>query len=116
MSEIKKTYTLADLEEAKQVRDSDRHSNPGRTRRSIGEAWEREAFVRERLVEQGDLPKPPIKEPDPVQAELDRLHPNAKSKQVVELDGERYVRRYVPLDRSRSGKTVKAWHGYWERG
>jgi hypothetical protein len=80
---------------------------------------ERVSLIRSRLIEQGDLPKPEKSaeaiERERLQAELDRLFPNAESKRVVDHKGERYTRRYVPLATSNSGKTVKTWHGFWER-
>jgi hypothetical protein len=80
--------------------DSGRHNNPGRTRRWNREAMERVARIRAGLIEQGDLPKPE-KSPEAIarekiEAELDRLYPNAQHGRVVEIQGSRYIRRYLP--------------------
>jgi hypothetical protein len=119
-----RTYTLADLEEAeKNLRegDSGRHNNPGRTRRWNEQARARVSYIRERLIEQGVLPNPEPKvktqeqiENDLIYRELDRLHPNAKIRMVVEHHGIKFIRRYEPLGRTRSGN-VTGWHGYWEK-
>jgi hypothetical protein len=110
-------YTPADLERELAREESGRHSNPGRTRRWNREHFERISTIRKHLIEQGDLPRP-IKSPEMleqerIEAELDRLYPNAESKLIVEYRGERWQRRYYPLSTSRSGKTVHAWGGSW---
>jgi hypothetical protein len=115
----KRRYTLADLEAAQQAEESIWNNNPGKTARFIREKAARIAELRAALIEQGDLPAPqksPAQiESERIQAELDRLYPNATSKRVVEYQGQNWIRRYVPLDASRSGKTVHTWHGYWEK-
>jgi hypothetical protein len=118
MSE-KRRYTLADLEAAQQAEDSGRHNNPGRTARLNRKNAATIAEIRAALIEQGDLP-PRQKfgaefESERIQAQLDRLYPNAESKSVVEYQGAKWKRRYWPIDTSRSGKTVYEWHGYWEK-
>ena len=47
-------------------------------------------------------------------AELDRRFPKVRSREVVEHDGKRYIRRFTPLRVSNSGKTVMEWGRYWE--
>jgi len=81
---------------------------------------ERVARIRAGLIEQGDLPKPEKSaetiEHERIEAELDRLYPNAQNGSVVEHPGGgRYIRRYWPLDKSNSGKTVYLWHKSWQR-
>lgn len=116
-----KRFTLAMLEQAERQLaegDSGRHSNPGRTRRWNEAAMERVATIRAGLIAQGDLPKPQKSaetiEREKIEAELDRLYPNAESRRIVEYQGKRYMRRYSPLERSNSGKSVKLWHAYWQ--
>ena len=50
-----------------------------------------------------------------IEAELDRLYPNAQNKRVVEYQRNRYIRRYWPIETSNSGKTVYLWHASWQR-
>jgi hypothetical protein len=47
--------------------------------------------------------------------ELDRAFPNAKSTQIVEYEGRKYMRRFWPLEHSNSRKTVTNWDKGWER-
>ena len=46
---------------------------------------------------------------------LEVAFPDAKSKSVVEFEGARWQRRYVPAVHSRSRKTVTLWEGCWVR-
>ena len=99
-----KKYTLKDLEDAEasaREGDSDRHSNPGRTRRFYRQAAERISLIRQNLIEQGELPDPQkspvVVERNRIQNELDRKYPNAKSKLIVEYEGAPYQRRYYKL-------------------
>jgi hypothetical protein len=48
-----------------------------------------------------------------LERELNRIFPNAQSKEIVEHNGKKYRRRYWPLEKSRSGKTVKEWDKSW---
>ena len=45
--------------------------------------------------------------------ELDRLFPDAGTRQVVEHEGRKFQRKFTPVATSLSGKTVKAWRAYW---
>lgn len=45
---------------------------------------------------------------------LDCEFPDAQSRQIVQFEGKMYQRRYTPVAKSLSGKTVKAWHAFWE--
>lgn len=47
-------------------------------------------------------------------AELDRLFPEAKSKEIVEHEGRRYQRRFYPLTRSIPAVRYSKWVGTWE--
>lgn len=48
-----------------------------------------------------------------LEAELDKQFPEAGSKQIVEYKGKSYQRKYFPLEKSRSRKTVTAWGKTW---
>jgi hypothetical protein len=48
-----------------------------------------------------------------LERELNRIFPNAQSKEIVEHNGKKYRRRYWPLEKNRSGKTVKEWDKSW---
>lgn len=48
-------------------------------------------------------------------AELDRRFPDADHGIVIEHEGTSYCRRYYPLEKSRSGKSVTRWGRTWER-
>ena len=52
-------------------------------------------------------------ESDSLNGILDERFPWAKSKQVIEYDGKKYQRRFSPLARSRSGKSVVEWGREW---
>jgi hypothetical protein len=119
---MEKRFTLAMLEEAERILaegDNGRHNNPGRTRRWIREKTECVALIRAGLIAQGDLPKPEKSAEriahEKIEAELDRLHPNAQNRRVVEYQGNRYIRCYWPIETSNSGKTVYLWHASWQR-
>lgn len=51
---------------------------------------------------------------DALHAELDRLFPDAKSKEIVEHEGRRYQRRFYPLTRSIPAVRYSKWEGTWE--
>jgi hypothetical protein len=98
-------YTLADLEEAERRLaggDSDRHSNPGSTRRWYREAQERVEAIREALIRQGDLP-PPTKSPEQIERErvergLLAIRPNPNHNDVLEFEGKRYQCKYRKVE------------------
>lgn len=48
------------------------------------------------------------------QETLNEKYPNAKSRDIVKLNGVRYQKRFIPKKRSKTGKTVKEWHTFWE--
>jgi hypothetical protein len=108
-------YTLADLEEARR-RDTTDRANPRRVMREIYEINENVERIREALIEQGDIVPPPEEvERRRINAALDQLYPDARSKSVVEFEGAKYTRRYSPKRLSNSGKTVWEWRAWWEK-
>jgi hypothetical protein len=109
---MEKRYTLADLEEAlRRDSDSDRHSNPGRTRRNFRRDQHNVSLIRDALIRQGDLPdpaqSPEVIERRRIESALEALHPNAESRLEVEFEGQSYRRRY--------SKISGVWYGRWEK-
>lgn len=47
-------------------------------------------------------------------AELDRLFPDAKSKEIVKHEGRRYQRRFYPQTESIPAVRYSKWEGTWE--
>lgn len=45
---------------------------------------------------------------------LNEKFPNARSRDTVEHEGKKYVKRYAPEQMSNSGKTVRKWRTWWE--
>lgn len=111
-------YTLEDYIAAKAALDSlnakwDNHSgnNPDKFRASIEAARAKLHSIETELRANGVLTRTPTQERD---ASLDAVFPNAKSCEVVEWRGKKYMRRFTPMSKSLSGKTVNAWRSYWE--
>jgi hypothetical protein len=107
----KPKYTLEDLEKERQWDSGFGPNNPGAERRKNIEHGRRLREIEEYLKAQGVLEK--TKE-EKVIEELDKLYPNAKSKTIVEYGGKRYQIKYSPVEKSRSGKTVKEWDHAWQ--
>jgi len=47
------------------------------------------------------------------EASLDAAFPNAQSKEIVTYNGRRYLRRFYPVEKSKTGKTVRKWGKEW---
>lgn len=110
-------YTLNDLERAKSdLRGSqDRFddytgNNPDKYASDLRTAREAVRLIEATLKADGTIARTPHEELERV---LDGLYPNARSKEIVEHEGQRYQRRFTPLERSRSRKTVTAWDRSW---
>lgn len=87
-------------------------NNPDKYRADIRSAQSKVRAIEAQLKASGVLvPKTPEEQ---LHADLDALFPNAKSREIVEMDGKRYRRRFIPVQRSNSGKTVKEWGKTWE--
>ena len=56
----------------------------------------------------------PLTEHEQLERELDRLHPDAETKLIVDHNGKRFQRWYAPAAVSNSGKTVQAWDRGWK--
>lgn len=111
-------YTLADLEQAKaELTAADdawansSSNNPNKGQARLKAAREKVRYIEAELKRTGVLELSPKEK---LEAELDRRFPDAKSREVVEFEGRRYRRRFEPLEKSRTGKSVTAWGKYWE--
>lgn len=62
------------------------------------------------LKRQGILP---LSKVEIISATLDSLHKRARSRAIVEYQGDHYQRIYLPLKLSKSGKTVQKWAKTW---
>jgi hypothetical protein len=111
--------SLADLEQAKSDLaawnkrfDDYTGNNPDKYHADIRSARERVREIESALKEAGVLPKT---KHEKLESILDRMFPNARSKEIVEYEGNRYQRRFTPLERSRSKKSVTAWDKSWAK-
>jgi len=112
-------YTLEDLRKAEAERDAieERWSryegnNPGKYEADRRAARDTVRVIKESLKANGIIE---MSDAEKLNARLDNEFPNAKSKEVVELDGVKYRRRFFPAEKSRSGKTVTRWERTWEK-
>ncbi|MCG7865453.1 MAG: hypothetical protein JAY74_03665 [Candidatus Thiodiazotropha taylori] len=110
-------YTLADLEAAKeelsqwQIRwDSYSGNNPDKYQSDLKIALQKVRLIESSLKESGELSLTPQEE---LEISLDKEFPNARSKQIVSFQGKQYQRKFWPLERSRSGKTITEWGKGW---
>ncbi|WP_442775895.1 hypothetical protein [Sphaerotilus montanus] len=111
-------YILEEYIAAKATLDSlnakwDNYSgnNPDKFRADIEAARAKLHSIETELKANGSLARTATEERD---ALLDAVFPNAQSREVVEWHGKKYMRRFTPISKSLSGKTVNAWHKYWE--
>ncbi|MCT2581149.1 MAG: hypothetical protein E5X23_08345 [Mesorhizobium sp.] len=111
------TFTIDDLERAKanlerwtQSFDDYTGNNPDKYQSDIKSARVEVREIEAALKADGTIP---LTEREKLENTLDRLFPNARSKEIVEHEGQRYERRFTPLERSRSRKTVTVWDRYW---
>lgn len=110
-------YTLDDLEAARAALKSwqdqfDRYSgnNPDKYQADIKAARRQVRAIEDALKANGTIP---LTEKEQLEKELDDAFPNARSKQIVSLNGRRFQRRFWPMEKSRSGKTVTEWGRGW---
>ncbi|MGL4967648.1 MAG: hypothetical protein ACRC67_40905 [Inquilinus sp.] len=89
---------------------NDRSNNPDKYRSDIKRARLRVEHIVLDLKSRGLMPKSPQ---ELLNAELDRLFPRARSRDVVEHDGKTYRKRFFPRDTSHSGR-VTEWAHSWE--
>jgi hypothetical protein len=110
-------YTLDDLlaaeRELKRLRtafDGYSGNNPDKYESDLKAARRDLDFVTDALKRQGTIP---WTEEENLAHVLDAKFPKARSKQVVEHEGERYQLRFSPIEWSRSRKTVARWDRAW---
>src|SRR5271169_659315 len=111
-------FTLEDLERAEQVwrewekRFGDSNSNnPNKFRGQINAAASRVRMIEAELKRTGLLP---LTAQEVLENALDKRFPRARSREIVEFDGKIYQRIFIPLQFSRSRKTVKEWRKTWK--
>jgi len=110
--------TLEKLEEARHelARWNERFdkysgNNPSRYQSDISAARQRVRDLEDDLKAAGALPRSAQEQ---LESELAHAFPNAKSKEVFEYQGRKYLGRFWPLERSNSRKTVTQWGRGWE--
>ncbi|OKP25456.1 hypothetical protein [Serratia liquefaciens] len=86
-------------------------NNPNKYHSLLSEARFKVRVIEGSLKSQGVIP---LSDKETLEKELDKNFPNARSKQVVEFEGKKYRKRFFPLEKSRSGKTVNEWGSCWE--
>lgn len=86
-------------------------NNPNKYRADIEESKAQMHLIEVELKAAGLLARTAIEERD---ALLDAAFPNAQSREIVEWQGKKYIRRFTPAAKNLSGNTVKAWVKYWE--
>lgn len=86
-------------------------NNPNKYRADIEAARAKLNSIEIELKESGLVLRTATEERD---ALLDAAFPNAKSREVVEWQGKKYMCRFSPVSTSLSGKSVNAWHKYWK--
>lgn len=111
-------YTLKDYEDAKAelARWNDRWdnysgNNPNKYKTDIKNAERNVREIEQHLKDAGILV---LTENEKLEKELDLAFPNAENKETVEYNGKKYRRRFLPLEKSRSRKSVTKWGKYWE--
>jgi len=111
-------YTLAEYSEAKAKLEAlkarwENYSgnNPNKFQADIAIAKAELHSIEVELKKAGELAQTPSEKRDVL---LDEAFPNARSRQVVDWQGKKYMRRFSPVSTSLTGKTVKAWKKYWE--
>ncbi|WP_295929789.1 hypothetical protein [uncultured Xanthomonas sp.] len=112
------TYTLDDHVKAKEAlellrskRSNDSGNNPNKFRTEIETAKARLLDIESTLKEAGILQRTATEQRDHL---LDKAFPEARSREVVEWQGKRFMKRYTAASKSLSGKTVYRWNTHWE--
>lgn len=86
-------------------------NNPDKYQSNLRTAREKVRRIESYLKNTGLLP---LTEQEALERQLDVAFPNAKSKEIVEFEGKKYIRCFFPLEKSRSRITVTAWGKAWE--
>lgn len=106
----KPKYTLEDLEREKKWDSGFGPNNPRAVSRELHEHAMRLREIEDYLKQTGTIE---YTKQEKIDAELDKLYPDARSKTVVEYNGGKYKIKYFPRDKSNSGKTVYEWGHTW---
>ena len=111
-------YSLDDLKTAQDTLDSINTkwsnysgNNPNKYQSELKSARRSVKLITESLKSSGLIP---LTEAETLNKELDILFPKARSKQIIEHNGAKYIKKFFPAEKSNSGKTVTAWDSYWE--
>lgn len=112
-------HTASDLESAKKdlVAAEDRWerydgNNPNKFRTQVSDARAKVHRIEVELKLSGVTQ---LSDHEMTESALDKLYPQANSKQIVEYNGDRYQRIFNPVSKSLSGKSVKEWHKSWKK-
>lgn len=112
------SYTLEDLERAKvslerihKAFENYSGNNPNAYRTDSRLAVEEVRRIEAYLKSVGIIE---LTEEERLYQKIDAAYPSAKSKDIVEYEGKNYIRRFYPLGKSLSGKTVTEWGKSWE--
>ena len=112
-------FTLDDLEQARKDLQhwDDRWANDSSNNPDKHEGRRREARARVRMIEIAlkQIGKLPLTDTEKLEVKLDKLFPNAQSREIVSYGSIRYQRQFSPLEHSRSGKSVTVWEKTWHR-
>ena len=111
-------YTPAELEAAKeelaswQARwESYSGNNPDKYQSDLRMAREKVRLIEASLKRAGQIP---LTQQEELERALDNEFPDARSKQIVSFRGKKYQRKFWPLEKSRSGKSVTVWDKGWQ--
>jgi len=111
-------HTLEDLQAARAALESAERrwenydgNNPNKHRSSVTQARVKVREIEADLKGRGLSPR---SEHEELTHRIEQAFPNADSGRVVEFEGKRYKRRYVPRGMSLSGKTVYGYDGFWD--
>lgn len=106
-------YNIAQDELARITEKWDNYSgnNPNKYYSQLSGARSKVRIIEGSLKSQGVIP---LSDKEILEKELNIKFPNARSKQVVEFEGKKYIKKFFPLEKSRSGKTVNEWGSCWE--
>ena len=102
---------VADLASVEQAWADYSGNNPDKYQSSLRQARRRVDALTQALKASGALART---DKEALDARLDAAFPNAKSKAVVAFEGRQYLCRYLPAEKSRSGKSVNLWMRFWE--
>ena len=115
----KRMYSLEDLvnarRELKYWQDrfaNDTSNNPNKYHSQIKNASSEVRIISDFLKNNGTIER---SDKEKMELLLNTEFPTALSKEVVEYKGSRYMKRFYPLRKSNSGKTIHEWGSTWEK-